>query len=51
MQTFAELWERIDSFLRTGIAGSAFTQLRLLTVITFVLLAKSARSARARRPS
>jgi hypothetical protein len=34
MQTFAELWDRIDRFLRAGIAGSEFTPLRLLTVIT-----------------
>jgi small-conductance mechanosensitive channel len=34
MQTFAELWDRIDRFLRSGIAGSQFTPLRLLTVIT-----------------
>jgi hypothetical protein len=34
MQTFAEWWDRIDRFLRAGIAGSAFTPLRLLTVIT-----------------
>ena len=37
MQTFTALWDRIDSFLRTGIAGSAFTPLRLLTVITLTV--------------
>ncbi len=37
MQTFAGLWDRIDSFLRTGIAGSPFTPLRLLTVITLTM--------------
>jgi small-conductance mechanosensitive channel len=31
---FAELCDRIDRFLRVGIAGSEFTPLRLLTVIT-----------------
>ena len=30
----AELWDRLDGFLRAGIAGSEFTPLRLLTVIT-----------------
>jgi len=34
MQTFSEAWDRIDRFLRAGIAGSQFTPLRLLTVIT-----------------
>jgi len=34
METFAELWDRLDRFLRAGIAGSEFTPLRLLTVIT-----------------
>src|SRR6185503_14196108 len=34
MQTIAELWDRLDRFLRAGIAGSEFTPLRLLTVIT-----------------
>jgi hypothetical protein len=34
MQTFAALWDRIDGFLRAGIAGSEFTPLRLLIVIT-----------------
>jgi small-conductance mechanosensitive channel len=37
MQTFAEVWGRIDSFLRAGIAGSEFTPLRLLTVITLTI--------------
>ena len=37
MQTFAELWARIDSFMRAGIAGSAFTPLRLLTVIALTM--------------
>ncbi len=34
MQTFTELWGRLDGFLRAGIAGTEFTPLRLLTVIT-----------------
>src|SRR4030095_4549371 len=34
MQNFAELWDRFDRFLRAGIAGSDFTPLRLLIVIT-----------------
>jgi small-conductance mechanosensitive channel len=34
MQSFTEVWARIATFLSTGIAGSAFTPLRLLTVIT-----------------
>jgi len=34
MQPFAQVWNRLDSFLRAGIAGSEFTPLRLLTVIT-----------------
>jgi small-conductance mechanosensitive channel len=37
MQTFTEVWSRIDSFLRAGIAGSEFTPLRLLTVITLTM--------------
>jgi small-conductance mechanosensitive channel len=32
--SFADMWERLDGFLRSGIAGSEFTPLRLLTVIT-----------------
>jgi small-conductance mechanosensitive channel len=34
MQNLGELWDRLDRFLRAGIAGSEFTPLRLLTVIT-----------------
>ena len=34
MQNLAELWDRLDRFLRTGIAGSEFTPLRLFIVIT-----------------
>jgi small-conductance mechanosensitive channel len=34
MQTFADVWARVDGFLRAEIAGSEFTPLRLLTVIT-----------------
>ena len=34
MQSFADAWNRIETFLRSGIAGSEFTPLRLLTVIT-----------------
>ena len=34
MQSFDDVWNGIESFLRSGIAGSEFTPLRLLTVIT-----------------
>jgi small-conductance mechanosensitive channel len=34
MQSFTDVWDRIETFLRSGIAGSAFTPLRLLTIIT-----------------
>ena len=34
MQSFTDAWDRIETFLRSGIAGSEFTPLRLLTVIT-----------------
>jgi small-conductance mechanosensitive channel len=34
MQSFTEVWNRIETFLRSGIAGSEFTPLKLLTVIT-----------------
>ena len=34
MQSFTDVWDRIATFLRSGIAGSEFTPLRLLTVIT-----------------
>ena len=34
MQSFTHVWDRIETFLRSGIAGSEFTPLRLLTVIT-----------------
>jgi small-conductance mechanosensitive channel len=34
MQSFTDVWDRIETFLRSGIAGSKFTPLRLLTIIT-----------------
>jgi small-conductance mechanosensitive channel len=34
MQSFTDVWHRIETFLRSGIAGSEFTPLRLLTIIT-----------------
>src|SRR4029450_1444322 len=34
MQSFTDVWDRIETFLRSGIAGSEFTPLRLLTIIT-----------------
>ncbi len=34
MESFADAWNRIATFLGSGIAGSEFTPLRLLTVIT-----------------
>ena len=37
MQSFADAWDRIETFLLSGIAGSEFTPLRLLTVITLTL--------------
>jgi small-conductance mechanosensitive channel len=37
MQSFADAWDRIETFLGSGIAGSEFTPLRLLTVITLTL--------------
>jgi small-conductance mechanosensitive channel len=36
MQPVTELWRRLAIFLTSGIAGSAFTPLRLLTVITLI---------------
>jgi small-conductance mechanosensitive channel len=36
MQPFAEGWQRLEAFLTSGIAGSEFTPLRLLTVIALV---------------
>jgi small-conductance mechanosensitive channel len=36
MQPVTELWRRLEIFLMSGIAGSAFTPLRLLTVITLI---------------
>ena len=36
MQPFAEGWRRLEAFLTSGIAGSEFTPLRLLTVIALV---------------
>jgi small-conductance mechanosensitive channel len=37
MQSFAEAWDRIEAFLLAGVAGTEFTPLRLLTVITLTL--------------
>jgi len=34
MQSFTDVWDRIETLLRSGIAGSEFTPLRLLTIIT-----------------
>jgi small-conductance mechanosensitive channel len=34
MQSFTDAWHRIETLLRSGIAGSEFTPLRLLIVIT-----------------
>ena len=34
MQSFTDMWDRIETFLSSGIVGSEFTPLRLLTVIT-----------------
>ena len=34
MQSLSDAWDRIETFLGSGIAGSEFTPLRLLTVIT-----------------
>ena len=34
MQSFTDVWDRIETFLGSGIAGSEFTPLTLLTVIT-----------------
>ena len=36
MQPLTELWRRLANFLTSGIAGSAFTPLRLLTIITLI---------------
>src|SRR4029453_404575 len=36
MQPVAERWHRLEVFLTSGIAGSEFTPLRLLTVITLI---------------
>ena len=36
MQSFAEGWRRLEAFLTSGIAGSEFTPLRLLTVLVMV---------------
>ena len=36
MQSFAEGWRRLEAFLTSGIAGSEFTPLRLLTVLALV---------------
>ncbi len=33
MQSFTDVWDRIQTVLRSGIAGSEFTPLRLLTII------------------
>jgi len=37
MQSFADAWNRIEAFLGSGIAGSEFTPLRLLTVLTLTV--------------
>ena len=37
MQSLAEAWDRIQTFLLSGVAGTEFTPLRLLTVITLTL--------------
>ena len=37
MSSFVEAWRRLQSFLTSGIAGSEFTPLRLLTVIALML--------------
>ncbi len=37
MQSFTDVWDRIATFLSSGIAGSEFTPLRLLTVITLTV--------------
>jgi len=34
MQSFTDVWDRIETFLSSGIGGSEFTPLRLLTIIT-----------------
>lgn len=36
MQPLTQLWRRLEIFLTSGIAGSEFTPLRLLTVITLI---------------
>jgi small-conductance mechanosensitive channel len=36
MQSVIELWDRLEAFLTSGIAGSEFTPLRLLIVITLI---------------
>jgi len=37
MSSFVEVWRRLQEFLTSGIAGSEFTPLRLLTVIALML--------------
>ena len=37
MQSFADAWDRIETFLGSGIAGSEFTPAKLLTVIALTL--------------
>jgi small-conductance mechanosensitive channel len=37
MQSFTEVWDRIETFLSSGIAGSEFTPLKLVTVITLTI--------------
>ena len=37
MSSFVDVWRRLQSFLTSGIAGSEFTPLRLLTVIALML--------------
>ena len=36
MERAGRQWDRVDVFLDSGIAGSEFTPLRLLTVITLI---------------
>ena len=36
MSSAAEAWRRLEAFLTSGIAGSQFTPLRLLTVIALI---------------
>jgi small-conductance mechanosensitive channel len=38
MRSFADVWRGLETFLTSGIAGSAFTPLRLLTVLALFLV-------------